>query len=819
MSRSHFILNSRHLNRKGSKCYEPGKWDDDSGDEDEDDEDEDDDDEDEDATARAPTLTASLEAFLVPSAPPPARLSAKAKAPLPQALPSSLSPAIVPSPHNFSSSSPAGALSAAAALAASRSVHRSARTRMLLAKLMAPTRPALMIRQTSHALPTPAACWPPPPSQPHLPPRSFSAPATYADFSAETREPLAAAPVAAAALSAAALLLSGVVVRATSLCPSLCLSATVVGGESAVEVAWQPYPRGLGGPPNGGLRVLPIVNADADVMAAVEGVLADSLRGCGVGVGPMQIQDVAAVLPKLESALKARRRPSGAEAGSSGLLERVLRRATGTVTSALSDFDRWLKAEADASEDAQKKPPPAAADAPVIFGKQSCVVCEESYPTPWLSSSGDGGGGGAAMSCGHWVCLPCWHGYLSNRASVGVSVVRCPAYRCVSLVDRSCQAHLMPQGPEGVKLFAKLQRFQYEKAHHSGGGGGAARVCPSPACGRLLQGVRAPEGKGGSSAFRSLPAVLMCACGAAMCEACGGEGHIGFSCQEMNMFSEKAAELEAEGQSILWLRNRTKPCPKCSYPIEKDGGCLHMRCQQCNNYFCWQCGGPGANCRSFSCSREGGGGEWHTERQNEGLKSARAPASSFSYCMSAAASARSRRARFLRQAAEEEEADEEEAGGVDAAAAADITFVVRLILLRLALGWTGVRQGGEKVWKASASALKDSLQRLEMILHARTERRPASKKQNTPKAAKTQTPRAIQAQKQRIAKQVARSQEWSLGPSSEEEGNHQISALAAILTDRELADLLELPPAAFRAAAFRAVTEAVLLLAGVVPRK
>jgi len=28
-----------------------------------------------------------------------------------------------------------------------------------------------------------------------------------------------------------------------------------------------------------------------------------------------------------------------------------------------------------------------------------------------------------------------------------------------------------------------------------------------------------------------------------------------------------------------------------------------MRCQQCDFYFCWQCGGPGLECRSFLCTR------------------------------------------------------------------------------------------------------------------------------------------------------------------------------------------------------------------------
>lgn len=32
-----------------------------------------------------------------------------------------------------------------------------------------------------------------------------------------------------------------------------------------------------------------------------------------------------------------------------------------------------------------------------------------------------------------------------------------------------------------------------------------------------------------------------------------------------------------------------KPCPKCSAPIEKDGGYTHMICWKCQSHMCWLC--------------------------------------------------------------------------------------------------------------------------------------------------------------------------------------------------------------------------------------
>ena len=64
-----------------------------------------------------------------------------------------------------------------------------------------------------------------------------------------------------------------------------------------------------------------------------------------------------------------------------------------------------------------------------------------------------------------------------------------------------------------------------------------------------------------------------------------------------------------------------KPCPKCAFPIQKSGGCLHMACGKCAAKFCWRCGGydaraPGSRytCGYSSCQRgivrwwEGGSG-------------------------------------------------------------------------------------------------------------------------------------------------------------------------------------------------------------------
>ena len=44
-----------------------------------------------------------------------------------------------------------------------------------------------------------------------------------------------------------------------------------------------------------------------------------------------------------------------------------------------------------------------------------------------------------------------------------------------------------------------------------------------------------------------------------------------------------------DSATSTWLVQFTKDCPKCKVAINKDGGCNHMHCKQCDHHFCWVC--------------------------------------------------------------------------------------------------------------------------------------------------------------------------------------------------------------------------------------
>ena len=68
------------------------------------------------------------------------------------------------------------------------------------------------------------------------------------------------------------------------------------------------------------------------------------------------------------------------------------------------------------------------------------------------------------------------------------------------------------------------------------------------------------------------------------CTLCKEEGHIGMSCKIYNKY--KTGDLLFK----LYLNeNDVRPCPECKINIEKNEGCQHMSCIQCQKHICWVC--------------------------------------------------------------------------------------------------------------------------------------------------------------------------------------------------------------------------------------
>lgn len=71
------------------------------------------------------------------------------------------------------------------------------------------------------------------------------------------------------------------------------------------------------------------------------------------------------------------------------------------------------------------------------------------------------------------------------------------------------------------------------------------------------------------------------ACAKPICRGCQ-QGH-----GSKQTCAQHAAATQCEDSSAAYIRESTKPCPTCSVPLFKDGGCNHVTCSQCAFQFCW----------------------------------------------------------------------------------------------------------------------------------------------------------------------------------------------------------------------------------------
>ncbi|XP_029283028.1 E3 ubiquitin-protein ligase parkin-like [Cottoperca gobio] len=191
----------------------------------------------------------------------------------------------------------------------------------------------------------------------------------------------------------------------------------------------------------------------------------------------------------------------------------------------------------------------------------------------------------------HVICLDCFLRYCEtrlserqfvNHAEVGYSLP-CAA-GCVTLSLKSC-IHFRILGED---QYGRYLQYAAEQCLLMIGG----LMCPSAGCGA---GLVPPEGSRWVQCDRRL------GCGFIFCRSCREEYHEG-ACPSQQVpptaaalqgfVVEERASLRGrwDQASLLLLQESTKRCPKCSVPVEKNGGCMHMHCPLCGADWCWLCG-------------------------------------------------------------------------------------------------------------------------------------------------------------------------------------------------------------------------------------
>mmetsp|Transcript_16307 Transcript_16307/g.34984 ORF Transcript_16307/g.34984 Transcript_16307/m.34984 type:complete len:884 (+) Transcript_16307:315-2966(+) len=212
-----------------------------------------------------------------------------------------------------------------------------------------------------------------------------------------------------------------------------------------------------------------------------------------------------------------------------------------------------------------------------------------------------------ADGCHHTMCTVCLRRYVAAALSNGVHAIKCPNPYCTCLFSDETLRTALDR--EAFERLQQLRDDAFVVANPR------LVFCPRPNCGHVVerQGGRAvalsqlpglqaarqrlaQQPRRGAHAHAPpctqqahLPCV--CDCGEAWCHLCLQPSHWPASCQATQRFIARHGALSVElGETAMSL----KKCPACKVPIEKLGGCDHMRCTMCNVDFCWACGNSNA---------------------------------------------------------------------------------------------------------------------------------------------------------------------------------------------------------------------------------
>ncbi|KAL3110101.1 hypothetical protein niasHT_015704 [Heterodera trifolii] len=207
-----------------------------------------------------------------------------------------------------------------------------------------------------------------------------------------------------------------------------------------------------------------------------------------------------------------------------------------------------------------------------------CVICgSNSFPL-----------GVRLRDCTHLSCVQCFVAYaeeLLSRMSlkwhpqVGYTV-GCPFYGCTAVVTDVHTLYLL--GKASYQHYHQLAAQLYFSAQTAE----RRQHCPWPNCGAAFL----VEGTEEKSVERTTDEVFLCPeCSRMICRRCSSTkagGTDQCKCVDNN---QNRLRCPTDAESASLIRRTTKQCPNCEAPTERNGGCAHIRCTQCQSEWCFVC--------------------------------------------------------------------------------------------------------------------------------------------------------------------------------------------------------------------------------------
>ncbi|KAK9807646.1 hypothetical protein WJX72_005259 [[Myrmecia] bisecta] len=175
-----------------------------------------------------------------------------------------------------------------------------------------------------------------------------------------------------------------------------------------------------------------------------------------------------------------------------------------------------------------------------------------------------------AMDCGHAFCNACWRHHFRVQIKEGNSRrLSCMADKCGAICNEGKVRALIEDDPQLLDTFSEKLLDSFVEDNRR------VRWCPStPHCGSAVKVDGEPWVE------------PTCSCGYEFCFQCSEDPHSPATCEMWKQWKE-----HGDKETINWIRVNTKVCPKCAKNTEKNGGCNHIHCSQCDAHWCWVCGG------------------------------------------------------------------------------------------------------------------------------------------------------------------------------------------------------------------------------------
>ncbi|KAJ7770618.1 hypothetical protein B0H16DRAFT_218276 [Mycena metata] len=168
------------------------------------------------------------------------------------------------------------------------------------------------------------------------------------------------------------------------------------------------------------------------------------------------------------------------------------------------------------------------------------------------------------LRCGHHWCRTCCIQYLLAAIENRHFPLTClgDEAKCTEPISLTVARSILQPSEFNAIVDASVSSYVHAHAKQF-------HYCPSPDCPQIYR--TGPKGS-----------VVQCpSCLLRICSHCHAEAHDGFACAEQDGGDRLFKE---------WVKNHdVKNCPGCAIPIERDEGCHHVTCIQCQTHICWVC--------------------------------------------------------------------------------------------------------------------------------------------------------------------------------------------------------------------------------------